>query len=190
MKTKTERVKVKGIVKRQLVGADGQVKPMFKGNLLWKTLNKGFGLDVVVPFVTGYWTKEIIAENLITNIGFGIVTGQVNGVTTAPVTAIALGTGTTAAAVTDTALETEITTNGGARAAATTSQETTTVTNDTAQWTKTFTFTGSFAVTEEGLLDNNTTGGNLLAHQVFSAVNVVSGDSLAITHQLVVAAAA
>lgn len=182
----TDGYKVKGIVTRQLFDKNGKVKPMFKENVLWHFLNKFFGLDVVIPFITGYWTKKAISRNLITNAGLAVVAGQINGVTTAPVTAIAIGIGTTAAAAGDTALESEITTNGGERGAATASRVTTTQTNDTAQWVKTFSFTGSFAVTEEGLLDNNTSGGNLLARQVFSAVNVASGDSLQITHKVAV----
>ncbi len=160
-------------------------KPMFKENALWKLLNKVFNIDLQIPFLFGNWTTKAISANLITNVGLAIAAGQLNGVTTAPVTAIAIGTGTTAAAAADTALQTEATTNGGARGAATTSRVTTTVTNDTSQWVKTFTFSGTFAITEEGLLDNNTSGGNLLARQVFSAVNVVSGDSLQITHKVV-----
>jgi hypothetical protein len=57
---------------------------------------------------------------------------------------------------------------------------TTTITNDTAQLTKTFTVTGSVAVTESGVL-NAASAGTLLCHQVFSAINVASGDSLAVT---------
>lgn len=180
---------IKGIVTRQLFDANGKVKPMFKENALWSFLKKNFNLDLAIPFVTGYWTTKAISRNLITNAGLAIVAGQINGATTAPVTAVAIGIGTTSANATDTALESEITTNGGQRGAGTASRVTTTATNDTAQLAKTFTFTGSFAVTEEGILDNNTSGGNLLARQVFSAVNVVSGDSLSIVHKIVVTTA-
>lgn len=203
----TDKISPKGIVERRLFdtqrlqvlkqaiieGASKEriielelwaVKPMFANNGIWKLIKKHFGKDLQIPFITGFWTKNPIADNLIVNAGHASAAGQLNGVTTSPQTAIAIGTGTTAAAATDTALQTEITTNGGARGAATTSRVTTSVTNDTAQWVKTFNFTGSFAVTEEGILDNNASGGNLLAHQVFSAVNVVSGDSLQITHKV------
>lgn len=159
-------------------------KPMFKWNTLGKFINRKFGRDVQIAFITGVWTKKAIADNLIVTKGKELVADQLGGTTTAPVTAIAIGTGTTAAAAGNTALETEITTNGGARGAATVTNVTTTTTNDTEQWVKTFSFTGSFAVTEEGLLDNNTSGGNLLARQVFSAVNVANGDSLQITHKV------
>lgn len=57
---------------------------------------------------------------------------------------------------------------------------TTDTTNDTAQLVATFTFTGSFAVTETGVL-NAASVGTLLARQVFGAINVASGDSLQIT---------
>lgn len=163
---------------------DLAAKPMFKENALWRLFHKLFDVDFQIPVLFGFWTTKAISRNLITNVGLAIAAGQLNGVTTAPVTAIALGTGTTAANASDTALETEITDSGGQRGAATTSRVTTTVTNDTSQWVKTFNFTGTKAVTEEGLLDNNTSGGNLLARQVFSAVNVVNGDSLQITHKV------
>ena len=52
------------------------------------------------------------------------------------------------------------------------------------QWVKLFTFTGSFAITEEGLFDNNTSGGNILASQSFSAVNVVATDTFQVTHKV------
>jgi hypothetical protein len=163
---------------------DKASKPMFAHNKLWTFIKNLFDIDIKIPFVTGIWTRNAIVGNLVTTRGKQIVAEQTNGETTAPVTAIAIGTGTTAAAAGDTALETEITTGGGSRGAATTSNETTTTTNDTAQWVKTFTFTSSFAVTEEGLFDNNTSGGNMLARQVFSAVNVVNTDTLQITHKV------
>ena len=98
----------------------------------------------------------------------------------APATAIAIGIGTGGT----TALNSESTTNGAQRGAATITNTTTTTTNDTEQWVKTFSLTGSFAFTEEGILDNNTSGGNLVAYQTYSAVNVVSGDSFQITHKI------
>lgn len=98
---------------------------------------------------------------------------------------IAIGTGTTAAAAGDTALGTEITTNGGQRAAGTGTRVTTTVTNDTAQLVLTYSFTGSFAVTESGIF-NASSAGTMLCRQVFSAINVVNGDSLQVTWKIAV----
>jgi hypothetical protein len=123
-------------------------------------------------------------KNLITNVGHAAANARMSGQGSySTFVNLAIGTGTTAAAAADTALQTEITTSGGGRGAATASQVTTTVSNDTTQLVKTWTFSGTFAVTEEGILDNASSGGSLLAHQVFSAINVVSGDSLQITHK-------
>jgi len=171
---------MKGVVERQLFDANGNPKSQFKGNLLWELANRFLNLDLKVPFVTGYWTTRAIAHNTVTTKGKQIAAQQLGGTTTAPVTAIAIGIGSPSS----TALGSEITTNGGQRGAATVSNTTTSTTGDTEQWIKTFTFTGSFAITEEGLFDNNASGGNMLASQTFSTVNVISGDSLQITHKV------
>lgn len=119
--------------------------------------------------------------NLTTTTGKAGVASRINGSgAEAAFTYLAIGIGTTAAAIGDTALQSEITTNGGARAAATASRVTTDTTNDTARLVYTWTFTGSFAVTEAGAL-NAASVGVLLNRQVFTAVNVVSGDSLQVT---------
>jgi hypothetical protein len=122
--------------------------------------------------------------NLVTDAGKAGVASRINGSgAEAQFAHIAIGTGTTAAAAGDTALQTEISTGGGARAACTTSRVTTDVTNDTAQCVVTFTFTATFAVTEAGYF-NAASAGTLLARQVFAAVNVVSGDSLSTTYKV------
>lgn len=132
-------------------------------------------------FLTGRWVTELTRSNLITTAGKGGVASRINGSGgEAAFTYIAIGIGTTAANVADTTLESEITTNGGQRAAATASRVTTDTNNDTARLVLTFTFTGSFAVTEAGAL-NAGAAGVLLNRQVFTAVNVVSGDTLQIT---------
>lgn len=159
-------------------------KPMFQWNAIGKAIYKMFGLDLKLQSFTGFYTLSPVTDNLVTTKGKEIIAKQLNGVTTAPVTAIALGTGTTAAAAGDTALGTEITTNGGARGAATATNETTTTTGDTMKLSKSFSITGTLAITEEGLLDNNTSGGNLLARQVFSAVNVGNGDTFQVDHEV------
>jgi len=163
---------------------DWASKPMFADNRLWSILNKLFGIDLKIPFITGNWTTQAVKKNLVVTVGKQAVAQQLGGTTTSPMTAIAIGIGTTAAAAGDTALESEITTGGGERGAATVSNQTTTTTGDTERWIKTFNFTDSFAVTEEGIFDNNTSGGILLARQVFSAVSVKNGDSLQITHNI------
>ena len=111
------------------------------------------------------------SENGITNAGMAEVAGLI--LTDVGGTAfdyIAIGTGTTAFDPTQTALVTEI-----KRKAGTGSRTTTTVTNDTAQLVTTFSsadgLTGTSAVTESGVF-NASTGGTMLARQVFSALNI------------------
>ncbi len=166
-----------------LIGSDGQLKPLWQENLLGRLLRLA-GCEVRIPHVTGTHELVLRNHNLITNVGHAAANARMSGQGSyAAFVNLAIGTGTTAAAVTDTALQAEITTGGGTRGAATATQVTTTVSNDTTQLVKSWTFTAAFAVTEEGIFDTATSGGNLLAHQVFAAVNVAAGDSLTVTHR-------
>lgn len=133
--------------------------------------------------------REIVAAGLIllatafTNAGDAIITNRVIQAGTAPKN-IGWGIGTGAAAVTDTALGTESapTTSGG-RTVGTESRTTVTVTNDNYQVVGTVTAAGTLAITEAGTFDA-VSAGNMLIRSVFSAVNVVSGDSIAFTFGL------
>lgn len=123
-------------------------------------------------------------QNLITNAGLAGLASRINGDgSEAAFTYLAVGTGTTAAATGDTTLETEITDSGLARASATASRVTTSQTNDTAQLVKTWSVTGTKAVTEIGIL-NAASSGTLLCRQVFTAVNVANGDTLTATYKV------
>ena len=159
--------------------SNGNVKPLFNANVLGKVT----GLQI--PGITGSFKNSLLSHNLITNVGHAAANGRMsNQGSYSTFVNIAIGTGTTTAAATDTQLGAEITTLGGSRGLATgISQVSTSVTGDTTQLVKTFSFTGSLAITEEGIFDAAVTGGNLLAHQVFSVINVNSGDSLTITHK-------
>lgn len=180
-----DRLQPLGIVERRLFDKFGNPKPMFADNLLWRLLKRFFGLDLQIPFLTGIWTINPIARpNLIVNTGHKRYADQIGGTATTPMTALAIGTSTTAAAAGDTALGAEITTSGGGRGAATVSNTTTLITGDTEQWQKTWSITGSLAITEEGIFDNNTSGGTLLAHNIFSVVNVVNSDTFQVTHKI------
>lgn len=191
-------------VKYQLRDKDGNVKPIFTENKFGKFLlnqirkqihnpidangqvKKGIlnhlaAFGVQIPFLTGNFSDFRLISNLVTNAGAAGVASRINGSgAEAAFTYIAVGTGTTAAAVTDTTLVTETAASGLSRVAATASRVTTDVTNDTAQLTTTFSVSGTVAVTESGVLNAASTG-TLLARQTFSAINVVSGDSLTIT---------
>jgi len=134
-----------------------------------------------IPVLTGMWVSDLSIANLVTNAGFAGIASRINGSgSEAAFTYIAMGTGTTAANVADTTLETELAASGLSRANATASRVTTTVTNDTAQLVYTFSVTGSVAVTESGVL-NAGAAGVLLCRQVFAAINVVNTDNLQIT---------
>lgn len=171
----------------ELRDKDGKIKPLFQTNALFSWLiKKGIvsPLAPKIPFLMGMWSNQFNVANLITNAGMAGIASRINGDgSEAAFTYIAVGTGTTAANATDTTLETEITDSGLERAAGTASRVTTDVTNDTAQLTKTFTVTGSKAVTESGVL-NAGASGVLLCHQIFTAINVVSGDSLQVTWKI------
>lgn len=178
------RFRLRQNVSVKVFDKNGIQKKLFNPNRLFAfLLNRGFVKPTFpkIPYLLGNWDDVMNISNLVTNAGAAGVASRINGADSeAAFTYIEVGTGTTAAAATDTALETAITDSGLARAAATASRTTTDVTNDTARLQKTFTVTGTKAVTESGVL-NAATSGVLLARQVFSAVNVVNGDSLQVT---------
>lgn len=154
-------------------------KKQFADNNVWRFLKKNFDLDLAIPYITGNYTLNPIKGNLVVNTGHAGYAGQISGITTTPFTALAHGTGAVAAAAADTALGAET-----QRAAATVSRVTTTSTNDTTRWVYTFTAPGTQAITEEGIFDNNTSGGNMLARQTFAAVNMVLNDTMQYTHNI------
>lgn len=95
---------------------------------------------------------------------------------------IAIGSGSTAESASQTALVTEITTNGGARAAATKTYEG----SNTARWTKIFYFTGTTTVREAGVF-NASSGGTMFMRHLMPADTVVSnGESLEVILQAVI----
>jgi len=176
------KIGLKHNVSYQLRDKNGELKFLFQENILGRVLLR-FGLQPPqIPFLFGTFVKEKKVENLVTDAGkAGVAARIIDNTTEAAFDYVAIGTGTTAAAAGDTALESEITTGGGERTQdASPTRETTDVTNDTSVVDVTFNFTSSFAVTESGLL-NAASGGTLLARQVFSAINVENGDTLTIT---------
>ena len=148
-----DKLKVKGLISLKVTDKDGNLK------------------------------DERLIKNTITNAGLAQIALLAGDASAVPFTYLALGTGTTAAAATDTALGTETSASGLARAAATVSRVTTTVSNDTLQLLHAFTAGASAAITECGIL-NAATDGTLLGRQVFAAVNVVSSDVLTVTYKV------
>jgi len=122
------------------------------------------------------------SPNGLTNAGFASVAGLIlTDVGDTPYDYLAIGTGSTAFDPTQTALVTEI-----KRKAGTGTRVTTSVTNDTANLTTTFSsadgLTGTSSVTEVGMF-NASTGGTMLMRAVFTAlaINWDAGDTLQVT---------
>ncbi len=187
---KTTQLSLMENVEYVLRDKDGKIKQLFNDNKFCQALMK-FGVIsplwinrwyafLLAPFLGSYADMKVVA-NGVTNVGFALAAGRLNG-SGAPAAPdyVAVGTGTTAFAAGNTTLETELAASGLTRAQGTVSLVTTTQTNDTAQVLKSFTVTGSAAVTESGLL-NASSNGTLLCRQTFSAINVVNGDTLQVT---------
>ena len=139
-------------------------------------------INITVTDSDGKIKDQRSIKNVITNVSLAEISGLIgNTGSKTAFTYLAVGTGTTAVSAGDTTLETEITDSGLARASATVSQVTTTQANDTLRLSNAFSVSGTKAVTEAGAL-NASSGGTLFGHQVFSAVNVVSGDTLTIQY--------
>lgn len=127
-------------------------------------------------------------HNLIVDDGFAGAASRLNGDGSEAVfTTLAVGIGTTGAAAGDSTLESEIVDSGLARGAATVGRETDSATNDTATWDKTFSVTGTKAVTEIGILNNVSAGGTLMGRQVFGAINVVNLYTLQMIYKIIFA---
>jgi len=143
-------------------------------------------IHLVLKDNKGNLKEDRLIKNTITNVGKQeLAKLMLIDVSGTAFDYIAIGTGTPSA----TALGAECGSSGGQRrggADVVGTNETTTTTGDTAQWVTTFTFTGAFSLTEEGIF-NLASGGTMLASQSFAALNVASGDTLEITHKIKVA---
>lgn len=138
-----------------------------------------------IPMLLGYWSDSAIFANLIVNVGAATIPALIGGTGTSygVYKYIAVGTGAVAASATDTALGAEIVDSGLVRGTSTNTSTTTDVTNDTLNMVLSFAVTGTKAVTESGIFNASPTG-TMLARQVFSAINVISGDTLQMTWQI------
>jgi len=124
----------------------------------------------------------------ITNAGLAEAAGLL-GNTGSPTafTYLANGSGDTAFAATQTALVTENTANGSARASATVSRTTTTATNDTLSLVKQWTASGAITIKEAGVF-NASSAGDMLARKVLdSTVTLANTDTWTWTHLVAVA---
>jgi hypothetical protein len=134
---------------------------------------KGIWEFKTVDRLTGKILEIETVENLIVNTGLERVAKLLNGVSSTYFRAIGVGTGTTGALVGNTALETEVT-----RATATLSYEA----SYKAKFEYTFTFGGSYAITEAGIFDSATVSGSVMLNRTtFTAKNVSTVIDLVVT---------
>lgn len=130
--------------------------------------------DVVIKL-----NDEVVLEkkNLIVNTGKNFLASAIINSSASPFSHMAIGTSSTAAAVSDTSLGTEI-----ARQAFTTSS----VASNVVSLVTTYAAgVGTGALTEAGIL-NASSSGTLLSRVVFSTINKGSSDSLTITWTITV----
>lgn len=140
--------------------------------------------EISRPGVRDYIRSGIASlATALTNVGVAVLVDRIQQSGTAGKN-IGWGTGTTTAAVTQTALVTEAApTTAGGRTVGTEGETTTDQTGDTYTVTGTVTAGSTLAITEEGLF-TATSNGTMLLRGDFSAVNVVSGDSIAFTNKI------
>jgi hypothetical protein len=116
------------------------------------------------------------ASTAVVNAGRAIITNRIIGSGTEP-KYVAIGTGTTAVALTDTTLGGEVET----RATGTSSRTTTSTTNDTYQVVGTVTATASRTIGEVGIFDASSSGNLFVRGVLASTVSLASGDTLTVT---------
>lgn len=123
-------------------------------------------------------------DNLITSVGKAGMAGLIgNTGSIAAFTYLALGTSSTAPAISDTTLGSEISSNGLSRSAATISRVTTAYSNDTLQLAFTWSVTGSSTIQEIGIF-NAASVGIMLSHALTGSIAVSSGNQLSIVYQV------
>jgi hypothetical protein len=149
---------------------------MFENNLSVKGR-----LSVVLLDAQGNVKQSQDIPNLVVSSGLAFIASRMKDTTDTAMSHMAVGSGTTAAAAGDTALETQI----GSRVSLTS----TTVTSNATAYVATFAAgTGTGAITEAGIF-NASTAGTMLCRTVFSVVNKGADDTLQITWTITLNAA-
>ena len=131
-------------------------------------------LNIQVIDPKGNVKQEQTVDNLVVTAGKVFIASRMAGTTSAVMSHMAIGTGTTAAAVGDTALQTQ---------SAIVALTSTTPSSNTVVYVGTFsagTPATLTAITEAGIF-NAASAGTMLCHTIFSAVNKDTGDTMAIT---------
>ena len=129
-------------------------------------------LKIVLTDENGQIKHEQEIKNLVVTTGKNFIASRMKDTTDDAMSHMAIGAGTTAANVADTALESSL---------GRVSLTSTTVTNNNVAYVATFPAgTGTGAVTEAGLF-NDGTAGDMLCRTVFSVINKGAADTLGIT---------
>ena len=135
-------------------------------------------LSIVVKDAEGNIKDTREVDNLVVDTGLDFIASRMGGATASVMSHMAIGTGTTAAASTDTDLGTV----NGSREALTSA----TVTDNTIVYVGDFS-SRTGAITEAGVF-NASTAGTMLCRTVFSAVTLTSADSLQISWTITISA--
>lgn len=145
-------------------------------------------VHVAVHGEDGSLKDERHIHNLVVTTGKGHIASLMSGAGPTAMTFMAVGSGTNAAVVGDTDLQTEITTGlGGTRVTITRSNPTAPVARYVATWTAGQATNG--AITEAGIFNAGPVGpasGTMLCRSVFTAIPKAAGDSLTITWDITV----
>jgi hypothetical protein len=140
--------------------------------MLHDTIKMTGDLKIILTDANGQITHEQEIKNLVVTTGKNFIASRMKDTTDTAMTHMAIGSGTTAAAVGDTTLGTEL---------GRVSLTSTTVTTNNVAYVATFPAgTGTGAVTEAGLF-NASSSGTLLCRTVFSVINKGAADTLGIT---------
>lgn len=140
--------------------------------MLHDTIKMTGDLKIVLTDENGQIKHEQEIKNLVVTTGKNFIASRMKDTTDTAMSHMAIGSGTTAAAVGDTALGTQL---------GRVSLTSTTVSTNNVAYVATFPAgTGTGAVTEAGLF-NASSGGTMLCRTVFSVINKGAADTLGIT---------
>ena len=129
-------------------------------------------VNVVVRGEDGRVSQNFTVPNLVVDTGLNYIASRMKDASATVMSHMAVGTGTTAAASGDTALETE-----SARVAL----DSSTVTGASISYVATYPAgTGTGALTEAGIL-NASSAGTLLCRTLFSVINKGAADTMTVT---------
>jgi hypothetical protein len=132
---------------------------------------------------SGEVINSVSIPNTIMNVGKSVVSSFIGSdiATGVAFDYMSIGTSGLAAAATQTILGSEQVRVGTASAHATT-----TTTNDTARFIGSFAISGTLSIVEAGI-HNAASAGSMLARTTFTALNVISGDAINATWDVIVA---